>query len=107
MKPVLAVWFMFSAASSFAQTHGEDEYARYELLAPETAGYRLTYDVTAGTVGAKSFAVAIAGEDRPSDVSVIDILTGRPLKFAIASNSIRIDLARPVPEGGETRLRIV
>ncbi len=107
MKPVLAVWFMFSAASSFAQTHGEDEYARYELLAPETASYRLTYDVTAGTVGAKSFAVAIAGEDRPSDVSVIDILTGRPLKFAIASNSIRIDLARPVPEGGETRLRIV
>ena len=32
-----------------------DEYTRYELLAPETASFRISYEVTATTAGAKFF----------------------------------------------------
>jgi len=35
-----------------AQTEA-DEYTRYELLAPETASFKITYEVTATTPGAK------------------------------------------------------
>jgi len=32
-----------------------DEYTRYELLAPETASFKIYYEVTATTAGAKYF----------------------------------------------------
>jgi hypothetical protein len=37
-----------------AQTE-TDEYTRYELLAPETASFKIYYEVTATTAGATSF----------------------------------------------------
>jgi hypothetical protein len=33
----------------------QDEYTLYELLAPETASFKIDYEVTATTTGAKEF----------------------------------------------------
>ena len=47
-----------------------DEYTRYELLAPETASFRIHYEVTATTPGARYFynpirKGSIASDERP------------------------------------------
>jgi hypothetical protein len=36
-----------AAAALLAQPPGSDDYTRYELLAPETAQFRIVYEVTA------------------------------------------------------------
>ena len=114
---------LVSAASFFAQNAPEDEYTRYELLAPETASFRITYDVTAVTPGATFYFNAIRKGSVASDESVIDLMTGQPLKFKEVSGQqardaglkdadldtryIQVDLARPVPADGEARIRIL
>jgi hypothetical protein len=110
------------AAPLHAQSEGDDEYTRYELLAPETASFRILYDVTATTVGARYFFNPIRKGSVARDERVIDVATGEALKFEIVSGTaareagesdadpetqyIRITLPRPVPEGGEVRLLI-
>ena len=105
------------------QNRSEDAYTRYELLAPETASFKIVYDVTAVSPGAKYFFNPIRKGSEASDESVIDLMTGAPLKFEEVSGAdarqsglpnadlegryIRVQLARPVPEGGEGRIRII
>ena len=111
MRPVLA------------QNRSEDEYTRYELLAPETSSFKIIYDVTAVSPGAKFFFNPIRLGSVATDESVIDLMTGVPLKFQEVSGAearesglanaslegryIRVELARPVPQGGEGRIRII
>jgi hypothetical protein len=106
-----------------AQNRSEDDYTRYELLAPETASFKIVYDVTAVTAGAKSFFNQIRKGSEASDESVIDLMTGGTLKFHevtgteardagldradLDTHYIQVELARPVPEGGEARIRIL
>jgi hypothetical protein len=106
-----------------AQNRSEDEYTRYELLAPETASFKIVYDVTAVSPGAKFFFNPIRVGSVATDESVIDLMTGAPLKFQEVSGAearesgltnaslegryIRVELARPVPQGGEGRIRII
>lgn len=106
-----------------AQNRSEDEYTRYELLAPETSAFKIIYDVTAVTPGAKFFFNPIRIGSVASDESVIDLMTGAPLTFDEISGAearesgltnadlngryIRVRLARPVPNGGEGRIRII
>ena len=101
----------------------EDEYTRYELLAPETASFKITYDVTAVTPGAKFFFNPIRKGSQASDESVIDLMTGEPLAFKeitgpqardaglkdadLETHYIQVTLARPVPQDGEARIRIL
>ncbi len=105
------------------QNRSEDEYTRYELLAPETSSFKIIYDVTAVSPGAKFFFNPIRPGSVATDESVIDLMTGVPLTFqevsgaearesGLASASlegryIRVELARPVPQGGEGRIRII
>jgi hypothetical protein len=109
--------------AALAQNRSEDEYTRYELLAPETASFKIIYDVTAVSSGAKFFFNPIRQGSVATDESVIDLMTGEPLKFQDVSGAearesglpnasldgryIRVELARPVPPGGEGRIRIV
>jgi hypothetical protein len=106
-----------------AQNRSEDEYTRYELLAPDTASFKIIYDVTAVSPGAKYYFNPIRIGSVASDESVIDLMTGAPLKFQEISGAearesgltnaslegryIRVELARPVPQGGEGRVRII
>jgi hypothetical protein len=120
---LLAIAMLIPALPSVAQNRSEDDYTRYELLAPETASFKIIYDVTAVTPGAKFFFNPIRKGSVASDESVIDLMTGQPLKFeqvtgAAARESglpgadlegeyIRVTLARPVPNGGGARIRII
>jgi hypothetical protein len=106
-----------------AQTE-TDEYTRYELLAPETASFKIYYEVTATTAGAKFFYNPIRKGSVASDESVFDAMSGKPLEFAVVSgveakkdplmvkadegtDYIKVTLARPVPENGQGRVVIV
>ena len=113
-----------AAASSAAKQTETDEYTRYELLAPETASFKIYYEVTATTPGAKSFYNPIRKGSAASDEAVFDSMTGEPLHFEVVSgaearkdplmsdadadtNFIKISLARPVPPEGQSRILIL
>ena len=53
-----------SAATRQTET---DEYTRYELLAPDTASFKIWYEVTATTAGAKYFYNPIRKGSMASD----------------------------------------
>lgn len=110
-------------AATGAQTE-TDEYTRYELLAPETASFRIFYEVTATTAGAKYFYNPIRKGSLATDESVLDAMTGKPLVFAVVHGAdarkdplmpkadldtdyIKVTLARPVPEHGQGRVLIL
>jgi hypothetical protein len=88
----------------------QDEYAVYDLLAPESASFRAIYEVSATTPGATTFADGIGSgltTESRSDDAVIDVMTGAPLKYTVTSRAIEVQLARPVPaDGGQARLLI-
>jgi len=111
------------ALSALAQ--GEtDEYTRYELLAPETSSFRIYYEVTATTAGAKYFYNPIRKGSTASDEHVLDAMSGKPLRFEVVPGAqvrkdplmtdadadtdyIKVTLARPVPENGQGRIIIL
>src|SRR5258707_210479 len=112
------------AANDAGQQTETDEYTRYELLAPESASFRIRYEVTATTAGAKYFYNPIRKGSAASDEAVYDAMTGEALQFEIvsgeearkdplmadtdaATNYIKVRLARPVPKDGQGRLIIL
>jgi hypothetical protein len=115
-----AVW---TAGSAAAQNASEDEYTRYELLDPATASFRIIYDVTASSPGARYYFNPIRPGSEASDESVIDLMTGATLKFEVVTGAkaredgftradldtsyIKVHLARPVPANGGGRIRIL
>ena len=120
--------FLFLAAPAQAQAQTpqrqtqEDDYTRYELLAPDTAQFRILYEVSGTTAGAPYFFNAIRKGSIASDERVADMMTGQPLKWEIVSGAqarkeghptadletewLKVHLARPVPKGGEARVLI-
>ena len=88
----------------------QDEYAVYDLLAPDTASFRTIYEVAVTTPGATIFPDRIGTGLTPvqaTDDGVVDVMSGAPLKYAVTSSAIEVQLARPVPaDGGQARLRI-
>jgi hypothetical protein len=111
-------------AEAGAQQTETDEYTRYELLGPETASFRIYYELTATTAGARYLYNPIRKGSVASDESVTDAMTGKPLEFAVVSGTeakkdplmakadegtdyIRVTLARPVPEHGQGRVVIL
>jgi len=111
------------AATPSAQSASADSYTRYELLDPASSSFKIIYDVSATTAGARFYFNAIRQGSEASDESVIDRMTGQPLRFEVVSGEIaqkdgmrgadltghyiKVHLARPVPQNGETRLRII
>jgi hypothetical protein len=107
-----------------AQQTESDEYTRYELLVPETASFKISYEVTATTAGAKVYFNPIRKGSAASDEAVYDAMTGELLRFEVVSGAearkdalmpdadlsgsyIRVQLARPVPAEGQGRILIV
>src|SRR5713101_6522513 len=112
-----------TAAVGPAQTEA-DEYTRYELLSPESASFAIRYEVTATTPGAKYYFNPIRKGSVASGESVVDVMTGQPLRFEAVSGEeavkdplmkgtdssvdyIKVYLARPVPPEGQARLLIL
>ena len=121
--PLLAQEHGATAAPPEKQTEA-DEYTRYELLAPDSASFKILYEVSAATPGAKAFFNPIRKGSVASDEAVFDAMTGEPLHFEVVSgaearkdplmadadadgNYIKIQLARAVPREGRGRLLIV
>lgn len=102
-----------------------DEFTLYELLAPETHQFAITYDVTQAREGATLFFNPIRVGSIASKERVIARATGKDLQFEVVSGKeakssglvsektaddaqfIRVHLPAPVPKGGETRIRII
>jgi len=113
-----------SASATPAKQTEADEYTRYELLAPDSASFKILYEVSAATPGAKVFFNPIRKGSVASDEAVFDAMTGEPLHFEVVSGTdarkdavmadadaggsyIKIQLARAVPPEGRGRLLIV
>ena len=125
-RVIAAVAFLAVARVTDAQTPQrqtqEDDYTRYELLGPDTAQFRILYEVTATTAGAPFFFNAIRKGSIATDESVVDLMTGQQLKWEVVSGAqarkeghptadletewLKVYLARPVPKGGEGRVLI-
>jgi len=114
---------IYFGAAATKQTE-TDEYTRYELLAPETASFKIYYEVTATTAGATAFYNPIRKGSVASDESVYDAMSGKPLEFKVVNGAearkdplmadadldtdyIKVTLARPVPKDGQGRVAIV
>ena len=99
-----------------------DELTIYELLAPDSHSFAITYDVSTSIEGAPYLFNPIRRGSIASNERVIDAATGQPLSFAVVSAAeavqhglkgrpnadsfIQVTLARPVPKNGEARVRI-
>lgn len=109
------------AAAQAPQTQ-TDDYTRYELLEPGSAGFRILYDVSATTPGAAYYYNTIRAGAEEEVHDVIDLHTGRSLAWEVVDGAharanghprasldgryIKVTLARPVPDGGQGRIRI-
>jgi hypothetical protein len=111
----------FATATTQTET---DEYTRYELLAPGSGRFKIIYEVTATTAGAKYYYNPIRKGSAASDESVLDAASGKPLHFEVVSGPearkdalmpdadldtsyIKVTLVRPVPANGQGRIVIV
>jgi hypothetical protein len=96
-------------------------YTRYELLEPGSGKFRILYEVTATTPGARVYDNPIRRGSTASDETVTDLATGRPLAHEtvtadearadgvegnVADAYLRVRLARAVPDGGGGRILI-
>ena len=104
------------------ETVEADDYTRYELLAPDSAQFRILYEVTATRPGATAYFNPIRKGSEASRETVRDRASGKSLELAVVSGEearrggmpdaqldmsyLRIRLPRPVPAGGGVRLLI-
>jgi hypothetical protein len=121
VKQALAFVLLFLASAAMTA----DEFTLYELLAPDTHQFAITYDVTQNREGAALFFNPIRPGSIASKESVIARATGADLPFEIVGGKeakasglvsektaddakfIRVHLPGPVPKGGQTRIRII
>jgi hypothetical protein len=110
-----------AAPAAVPQTQ-DDDYTRYELLAPGSGQFRILYEVTATTAGAPFFFNVIRKGSVATDERVTDAASGQPLRWSVVTGAqarteghptadldaewIKVVLARPVPAGGEARVVI-
>lgn len=102
----------------------DDEWTLYELLAPESHRFAITYDVSVIEPGARVFLNPVRTGSVATDERVVLRRTGQDLPFTLVRGArarteglapsdtaddalfIRVELPEPVPARAETRLRI-
>jgi hypothetical protein len=119
----IALLVLPATPDASGQYVSSDSYTRYELLAPETHQFKIYYEVTETTPGARFHFNPIRPGSDASDEAVFDMATGRALKFEVVtgkqakadqpggvfnpdSSYIKVHLAHPVARRGEYRIRI-
>jgi hypothetical protein len=116
---LFAILLLFAVSALAA-----DEFTLYELQAPETHQFAITYDVSAAREGAPFYFNPIRPGSVATKERVVERSTGKELKFEVVSGKdakatgllppetpdkaefIKVHLPGPVPKGGETRIRI-
>jgi hypothetical protein len=99
-----------------------DSYTRYELLEPGSSSFRIIYDVSATTPGARYYYNSIRAGAEEVVHGVTDLHTGKALEWEVVDGAharanghpragadgryIKVTLARPVASGGQGRIRI-
>jgi len=101
-----------------------DEFTVYQLLEPSSHVFDIIFDVTVIREGAPYFFNPIRPGSTASKERVVDGATGKPLEFQTVDGKaakasglvgartsddaqfLRVTLAKPVPKGAETRIRI-
>jgi len=121
-----AVAIVAGAATIPARQGGfnaHDDYTEYHLLDPASHQFHIVYYLNQRQAGATTLLNQTRSGSEGSDISVSDPQTGTPLKFEYKTGAelnaagesgrltaeehyIRAFLPRPVPEGGEGRVRI-
>ncbi len=104
---------------------GASDLAVYQLLAPSTHSFELVFETSVTQVGAAYFFNPIRPGSAVSKESAIDLATGKPLELKTVKGSeakaakaapadtpdnaqfLWVKLLRPVPQGAETRIRIL
>ena len=123
-----ATTLLFVILTAVGGTQGQyisaDTYTRYELLTPESHQFKIYYEVTETRAGARYHFNQIREGSEASDESVIDLATGKALKFEVVSGAqakidspnenfpatahyIKVYLAHAIAAGGEYRLAII
>ncbi len=122
MIAILLTLALFPPAEPAPVQTDSDEYTRYELLEPESASFRILYEVTATTPGATAYFNPIRKGSTATKEAVYDRMSGQALRFEVVDGNvakaggvagapadtqfIRVHLPRPVPKDGEVRLLI-
>jgi len=126
VRSTLCVLMVVAVAAPTAQRapfNWHDDYTEYNLLGPSTHQFHIVYYLTQRQVGAATVLNQTRSGSEGSNISVTNPRTGRPLEFRYASGEelaaagetgrlqpaehyIQAVLPRPVPEGGEGRVRI-
>lgn len=116
---LVAAWSLAGQGAPQTET---DSYTRYELQAPGSESFRIIYDVSATTAGARFYFNTVREGAEEEVHGVMDLHTGRPLEWELVDGAharahghpnasaegryIKVTLARAVPEGGQGRIRI-
>ena len=112
------------AAAQGQPFYSHDAHTEYNLLDPASHQFAIVYFVTERRAGSTVLLNQTRSGSAGSDVAVFDPRTGQPLKFEYMSGAeltadgtpgrfdpaehyIRAHLPRPVPEGGEGRVKIL
>lgn len=90
----------------------QDAYTLYEILAPGSEQFRITFLTDNDTPGATEIVNATRAGSEGTDVEVYDPRTGQPMAFvyeaqANGDHAIRATLPFPVPQGGIGRALIL
>ena len=120
--PLFIIAYTYSAQLVFAQQTQTDSYTHYELLDPSSQSFRIIYDVSATTAGATRYWNTLRKGSEHIVDAAIDLYSGKHLEWEIVNGAtakrnghvnaneddeyLQIELLRPVPENGETRIRI-
>jgi hypothetical protein len=119
---VAALILASPAAAQDAPQTQTDDYTRYELQEPGSGAFRIFYDVSATTPGALFYYNTIRTGAEEEVHGVTDLHTGQALEWQVVDGAharahghpradpdgryIKVTLARPVPDGGQGRIRI-
>lgn len=120
MKYLLLAIACFSLVK--VQGQSEDSYTRYELLDPSSQSFRILFEVSSTEAGATNYYNTLRKGSAHQVDAVIDLATGKQLTWQIVNgvdakksgladaspdvDYLQVKLSRPVPAGGEYRLKI-
>lgn len=99
------------AAAPSRALFSQEAYTQYEILAPGTEQFAITYLLESATPGATTISNPTRAGSEGTDVSVFDPRTGQPIKFAYeeqagGGHAIVATLPAPIPAGGIGRVLI-